>query len=205
MKLAMPIPAKVLSKREYRSFVLLYHARDPHKPLIDPAKVERKLGVHLNRVWTIRSSSLGMDCVALVSTTKRFTLDGLCRCISADAYNAADPEGLQMVGDLRVLCKAHADEYEQHMRTVQKVVFNPHGNAHGVLLGDWTLSDYRVSVNSEIIQAMLLLSNEPAPRPVKQKTKSRRPKHHYYLRHRATLKKGNKHHHYHLRNRRRAA
>jgi hypothetical protein len=129
-----------LSNRKYQSFVFLYSARDASKSLLDHAKIEAHLKIGLSRIWTIRTTYHGMNCMAMVSTTKTYTLGQMSALMNAEKYNAIDPGGLQIVERLVILCKAHAHEYATCAQMVRSAVFNRQ-HYPGILLGDWTLSD----------------------------------------------------------------
>ena len=145
------------SNKLYHSFVFLYSARDSQNSLLDHTKIETYLKIGLSRIWAIRATYHGMDCVAMVSTVKAYRLDQISRLIDAAKYNKIDPDGLQIVKGPVIFCKAHTNEYDTCAQMVRKAVFNRQYH-HGILLGDWTRSDEsRSTINHKTKAANALL------------------------------------------------
>jgi hypothetical protein len=137
---------------KYKSFVLLYHSKNPSKSLLDPIKVEACSGVKVACIKTIRAAAPGLDCVALMSTTGRYRLNALCRELTTDAYNEVDKSGLQIMGSegLTILCNdvTTRDEYTVYKSMIDRVT-NRNETRLGMLLGNWTCEDWKKHIQEE--------------------------------------------------------
>lgn len=137
--------AKLSRQEKYQSFILLYHAKDAKKSLLDPVKVEASTGVEVARIRTIRAAQQGLDCVALMSTTGRYRLKAFCELFIPEEYNKVDRSGLQIMGSegLCILCNdlSTRDDYKFYDKMIKRVVKNQDTRC-GTLLGDWTREDW---------------------------------------------------------------
>jgi hypothetical protein len=157
---------------KYKSFVLLYHSKDPSKSLLDPIKVEACSGVKVARIKTIRAAAPGLDCVALMSTTGRYRLNALCRELTTDTYNKVDKSGLQIMGSegLTILCNDETtrDEYKVYKSMIDRVI-NRNNISLGKLLKDWTRKDGGNNEDSleefDIVKKRRLMESTPKDNP----------------------------------------
>jgi len=140
----------------YHSFIFLYSARDSQYSLLDHMKIETYLKIALSRIWTIRATHHGMDCMAMVSTVKPYKFDQISKLIDATIYNKIDPDGLQIVKGPVIFCRAHTNEYNTCAQMVRKVVFDRQYH-HSILLGDWTRSDESLPTRNKKTKAATAL------------------------------------------------